>query len=278
MAKLFVKSCILGVVMIGLTGCIGGLQMGAASAKTTATGSAGGANAQNVESGLDRCEETLGTLAIHEDTNSEWYRILRYDYKLRPVTPVLRLLAQQSNCFVVVERGRAMDNMAQERSLAESGELRTTSNMGKGQMVAADFTLTPEIIFSSVTGGKNAGGQIGLSSLAGISGLVGTLFGKSTKTESSAILTLIENRSGVQVVAAEGSAKNTDYEGLIKFISSSKNGAEIGGYTNTPEGKVVVAATTDAFNNLISAAKSYTAQTVKGGLGAGKGGLQVQKD
>ncbi|MDR2341622.1 MAG: CsgG/HfaB family protein [Campylobacteraceae bacterium] len=272
MVKLFVKSCILSVVVVGLTGCIGGLQMGAPSAKTTATGSAGGANAQNAGSGLESCEETLGTLAIHEDTNSEWYRILRYDYKLRPVTPVLRLLTQQSNCFVIVERGRAMDNMAQERSLAQSGELRSTSNMGKGQMVAADFTLTPEIIFSSVTGGSKASGR------AGISGVVGTLFGSSKTTESSAILTLIENRSGVQVVAAEGSAKNVDYSGLVGLFGGS-SGGEIGGYTNTPEGKVVVAAITDALNNLIKAAKSYKAQTVKGGLGTGKSGkLGVQKD
>jgi hypothetical protein len=49
--------------------------------------------------------------------------ILSYDYKLRPVTPVLRLFAQQSNCFVV-ERGKAMSNMPQERALAQSGELR----------------------------------------------------------------------------------------------------------------------------------------------------------
>ncbi|MDR1007843.1 MAG: peptidoglycan-binding protein [Campylobacteraceae bacterium] len=275
MLKLFIKSCVFGIVIIGLTGCIGGMQLGASSAKTTATGSASGSNAENAESGLDRCTESLGTLAIYEDTNADWYRILRYDYKLRPVTPVLRLLAQQSNCFVVVERGRAMDNMAQERALAQSGELRSTSSMGKGQMVAADFTLTPEILFSAQTKGSKAGAG------GGISGLIGGIFGESKTTESSAILTLIENRSGVQVVAAEGSAKNVDYSGVVGLLgggSSGAGGAGIGGYTNTPEGQVIVASMTDAFNNLVRAAKNYKMQTVKGGLGAGKGGLQIQKD
>jgi hypothetical protein len=272
MVKLFAKSCILGAIAVGLTGCLGGLQMGASSAKTTATGSAGGANAENARADLEKCDETLGTLAIHEDTNAEWYRILRSDYKLQPVTPVLRLFAQQTNCFVVVERGKAMDNMAQERALAQSGELRSTSNMGQGQMVAADFTLTPEILFSAQTGGGAAG--IG----GAIGGLFGAIVGQKTDTESSAILTLIENRSGVQVVAAEGSAKNVDYSGLINLFGS-KAGGGVAGYSNTPEGKVVVAAVTDAFNSLIKAAKNYQAQTVKGGLGTGKSGkLQVQQN
>jgi len=276
MVKLLSKSYVLAMIAIVFvfTGC-SVLNMGDESAKTTATGSASGSTAEGENAGLEKCAKSLGTLAIHEDIESEWYRILRYDYKLRPVTPVLRLLAQQSNCFVVVERGKAMDNMAQERSLAQSGELRATSNVKKGQMVAADFTLTPEIIFSGQTG------QTGAGAAGSISGLIGGLFGTGTKSESSAILTLIENRSGVQVVAAEGSAKNVDY-GLLGAlgISSSKagGGAVIGGYTNTPEGKIIVAAMTDAFNNLVHAAKNYTQQTVEGGLGAGKGGLQIQAD
>jgi curli biogenesis system outer membrane secretion channel CsgG len=47
------------------------------------------------------------------------------------------MMIQQSNCFVVVERGAAMQNMQAERSLRDSGEMRQGSNMGAGQMVAA---------------------------------------------------------------------------------------------------------------------------------------------
>jgi curli biogenesis system outer membrane secretion channel CsgG len=47
-------------------------------------------------------------------------------------------MIQESNCFVVVERGRAIENMKEERSLEKSGELRKGSNFGAGQMVAAD--------------------------------------------------------------------------------------------------------------------------------------------
>ena len=56
-------------------------------------------------------------------------------YQLGSPTGLIRLMIQQSNCFLVVERGVGMQNMMQERALAKSGELRQDSNMGGGQMV-----------------------------------------------------------------------------------------------------------------------------------------------
>jgi hypothetical protein len=47
-----------------------------------------------------------------------------------------------------------MQNMMQERALAKSGELRQDSNVGGGQMVTADYVLTPAVVFSE----NNAGG------------------------------------------------------------------------------------------------------------------------
>ena len=70
------------------------------SARTAATGSAGGANAENANKQLERCDRTLGTLAVVEDTNAAWYAQMQ-SYQLRSTTPVLRMLVQQSNCFVV---------------------------------------------------------------------------------------------------------------------------------------------------------------------------------
>jgi hypothetical protein len=68
----------------------------------------------------------------------------------------------------VVERGRAMQNLMQERQLAESGELRKGSNMGKGQMVTADYVLTPDAVFSS----KDSGGIGGALGGLGVFGAV----------------------------------------------------------------------------------------------------------
>jgi hypothetical protein len=245
------------------------MSMGSAKAKTTATGSAGGANAQNANSGLEHCDASLGTLAIYEDENESWYRYLTRDLSLPSTIPVLRLLAQQSNCFVVVERGKAMNQMQQERELMQSGELRNESNFGKGQMVAADYTMTPSITFSSKdTGG--AGAVVG----ALFGRVAGAVAGGVKTSDASTMLTLIENRSGVQLAAAEGSARNTDLTLLGGMFGSGAAGGA-GAYTKTPEGKVIVAAFTDSMNNIIKAVKSYKAQTVKGGLGAG-GQMQIQ--
>jgi len=109
----------------------GALDIGNDGAKTAATGSAGGGNAQNASAHLERCDNPLGTLAIVEDDRSDWYYRLRHEYQLGSTVPVLKLLVQQSNCFVVVDRGRGLNMGLNERALNESGELRSTSKMHK---------------------------------------------------------------------------------------------------------------------------------------------------
>jgi curli biogenesis system outer membrane secretion channel CsgG len=256
-----------------VVGC-SSMEMGSPAAKTTATGAAAGETSQGANAALERCDRALGTMGIVEDVNSPWYRTLN-EAKLGSTAPVLKLLAQQSNCFVVVERGRAMGNMMQERALADSGELRQDSNFGRGQMVAADFTLNPSITFSNDNaGGIGAalGGLIGGGRGRALAGIAGSVNFK----ESSTLLTLIDNRSGVQLAAAEGSARNTDF-GMLGGVFGGRAGGSLGGYTNTAEGKVITAALTDAFNNMVRAVRNYRMQTVEGGLGTGRGGLQVQQ-
>jgi hypothetical protein len=261
------RACALGLV--GTLAACSSMDMGNSDAKTVATGSAGGSQSQNANAKLVHCDATLGTIAVVEDTSAAWYGVLTHQYQLGPTTPVLKLLIQQSNCFVVVERGRAMNNMMQERALSQSGEMRANSNFGKGQMVAADYSLSPSITFSNQRAG-GAGAAVG-----GLFGSVGALVGGSMSSkEASTLLTLVDNRSGVQLSAAEGSAKNWDF-GAIGGMLGSGLGAAGGGYSNTAEGKVIVAAFMDSYNGIVKAAQNYQAQTVKGGLGTG-GNLAVQ--
>jgi curli biogenesis system outer membrane secretion channel CsgG len=266
--KMFVIGAAAALISGAAFGQFSQMQMGSDSAKTEATGSAGGANAQNANKSLERCSETLGTVTIEEDQTQPWFYSLQ-QYQLGPTTPVLKMLLQQSNCFVVVERGKAMRNMQQERELAAAGELRHNSKMHKGQMVAADYIVEPSVTFSN----SNAGGLGGL--IGGtFGGSLGAALGGSMNTkEASTMLTLIDSRSGVQLAAAEGSARNMDF-GAIGGLLGAHGGGALGGYSNTAQGKVVVAAFTDSVNNLIKAVKDYKAQEVKGGLGAG-GRLKV---
>lgn len=269
--KKLTKRIALVVLPIFMAGC-SSMNTGSSSAKTSATGSAGGDNAQNANSQLEHCDASLGTLAVVEDTSSGWSRTLSREANLGPTTPVLRLLVQQSNCFVVVERGKAMSKLAQERALEKSGDLRTDSNFGKGQMVAADFTLSPSVTFSNNNSGGMGGSLRGL--IPGVGGKVaGAVAGNTKFKEASTMLTLVDNRSGVQLAAAEGSASNVDF-GSLGSVFGRAGGASLGGYSNTAEGKVIVSAFTDSYNNLVRAVRNYKPQDVKGGLGKG-GHLKV---
>jgi hypothetical protein len=261
------------LVTMALLGGLGGAaaQEIGGGTKGPVTGAAGGATAEGANSNIERCAEALGTIAVVEDQAAGWYRTLQ-TYKLGSTVPVLRMMIQQSNCFVVVERGAAMRNMAMERQLQQSGEMREGSNFGGGQMVAADYTMSPSIQFSQNTGG--GGGALG--GLSRTLGSIGAIAGAFKTNEASTTLLMIDNRSGVQLAAAEGTAKNTDFAGFASaysWIAGAGGGG--GGYSNTPEGRIIVAAFSDSYNQLVKVVRNYKAQTVKGGLGTG-GALGVQ--
>lgn len=245
-----------------LNGCA---EMAVGGGKNPVGGSAGGAKSANAATTLEHCDHTLGTLAVEEDTSGPWYIILTTQYHLPATTPLIRLMIQQSNCFVVVDRGRAMNNMMQERDLAASGELRSTSNYGKGQMVAADYVVTPTIQFSQGTGGGAAGA---LGGLGGYGALLGAVVGSMKTSEASTTLMLTDARSGVQVAAAEGSAKNTDF-GFGAILGGAGAAGAAGAYSKTPEGKVIAAAFLDSYNQMVRAVREYAPQRVAGGLGTG---------
>ena len=267
-SKLSLASALAG--LLALSGCqTMDMQMGSQSAKTVATGSAAGAATSGESSALERCDSPLGTVSLIENVNAGWYTVLTGEYKLPPTANLLRLLVQQSNCFVVVERGAAgMNAMTRERALMQSGEMRQGSNFGGGQMVASDYGLSPEIVFSNSDAGGIGGALGGL--IGGGRGAALASLGGSLKTrEASALLTLVDNRSGVQVSASEGSASKSDFAGFGGLFGGS-GGGSVGGYQNTAQGKVLTAAFMDAYNQMVVALRNYQTQRVQGqGLGGG---------
>jgi hypothetical protein len=160
------------------------------------------------------------------------------------------MMIQQSNCFIVVERGVGMQNLMQERQLSQAGETRQGSNLGGGQMVAADFVLTPSVVFAE----NNAGG---------IGGAVGGLFGGKAAAVASGLkfkeaqtsMLVADSRSGVQVAAAEGSTKKADLR-LGAGLFGGSAGAAGGGYGNTNEGKIIAAAFMDNYNKVVGVVRN----------------------
>jgi len=250
-----------------LVACL--LLLPCAHARDRGNGAAAGSTSRNAAPALEHCDKPMGTLALVEDQQQDWFRYLTADLRLPSTIPVIRLLVQQSNCFVLVERGRAMGNMLQERALMQASELRKGNDFGKGQLVAADYTLNPSINFAQ---GNAAGLGALLGAFGGKAAVAGALVSGLKFKKAATILTLIDNRSGVQLASAEGQGRKTDF-GLGLFGGSGGIGG-LGGYSNTPEGKVIAAAFADAYNHMVASLREYHAQDVDGGLGNG-GTLKV---
>jgi hypothetical protein len=222
-------------------------------------GSAGPGGSSDSASDLERCDKPMGAMAVVEPQSHILASLSRY--RLQSPVGLIRLMIQQSNCFIVVERGVGMQNMMQERALAKSGELRQDSNVGGGQMVTADYILTPAVVFSE----DNAGGVGGA-----VGGVVGGLFGRGAGAlaggvagglkfkEAQTSMLVADARSGVQVAAAEGSAKKSDFRlgGLLAGAGIGGGGAAaLGGYSNTNEGKMIAASLADNYNGVVRAVR-----------------------
>lgn len=209
---------------------------------------AAGTDGSKGDSGLEHCDKPMGAMAVVEPQSEVITALLRY--RLSSPVGLIRLMIQQSNCFIVVERGAAMQNLQQERQLAAAGEARQGSNLGGGQMVPADFILTPSVVFSE----NNAGG---------IGGAVGGIFGGKAAAiagglkfkEAQTSMLVADSRSGVQVAAAEGSTKKADLR-LGAGLFGGGGGAAGGGYGNTNEGKIIAAALMDNYNNVVGVVRN----------------------
>ena len=137
------------------------------------SGSAGAAGNQDAATELVQCSRPIGTAALVEPDTQ--YMAIFTQYGLQSPVPLVKLLMAQSGCFQVVNRGAASKALERERALASGGELQKGSNMGGGQMVAADYLVTPTIVNRDSDAGGSFGGLGGLlpGSIGAIAGALG---------------------------------------------------------------------------------------------------------
>ncbi len=234
-------------------------------------GSTGPGGSQG-DNGLEHCDKPMGAMAVVEPQDHVAQSLSHYG--LQSPTGLIRMMVQQSNCFVIVERGIGMQNMMQERALQESGELRQNSNMGGGQMVGADFILTPAVVFSENNAGGVGGALGGL--LGGNSGrVIGAVAGGLKFKEAQTSMLVADARSGVQVAAAEGSSKKADLR-LGVGVFGGGAAAGFGGYGNTNEGKVIAASLMDNYNNVVRSVRNQPSLQREVGSLADEAGKQVK--
>lgn len=209
---------------------------------------AAGTEGSTGDKGLEHCDKAMGAMAVVEPQSQILTALARY--KLSSPVGLIRLMIQQSNCFIVVERGAGMQNLMQERQLAAAGEARQGSNLGGGQIVAADFVLTPAVAFSESNAGGVGGAAGGL-----LGGKFAAIAGGLKFKEAQTSMLVADSRSGVQVAAAEGSTKKADLR-LGGALFGGGGGASGGGYGNTNEGKIIAAAFMDNFNNIVKVVRN----------------------
>lgn len=220
-------------------------------------GSAGPKGVQGADSGLVTCSAPVATLALAENPNG-YTMTSHYQLPASPV-PLLKLIAQQSGCFRVVDRAAGLRSTIQENELKEAGIVRANSTVAKGKGFEAQYTLVPSLTFSEQDAGRGMSGIIAaipvLRDIAGLAGLVDQVKIK----EAQVALLLTDNETTEQLAASTGSVKVTDL-GVGGFVAGKLGGAGGLGWSNSNEGKVIAAAFFDAHNKLVSQVRELQAK------------------
>jgi hypothetical protein len=197
---------------------------------------------------IPNCTHKIGTLAVHEPQNNWWQPL-----GLESPEALLKVFVMKSGCFTLLDRGQGFEMAQQERALASGGELQGGSNVGMGQVKAADYILVPDIVSKNAnSGGTNVGGILGGFMGHGVGALVSSI-NISSKT-ADVVLTITNVRTSEQQAMEEGHGSKTDVG--IGFGGGwggwgGFGGAGISNYQNTDIGQVVVLAYIDSYSKLV---------------------------
>jgi curli biogenesis system outer membrane secretion channel CsgG len=229
------------------------LAAAAAAAIALAFACAAGAKVENTKGStktadIPTCGRVLGTIALVDGDGQGWKA-----YQLGAPSTLLKTFVTKSGCFKLVNRGAGMEAIQREQALAGGGNLQRGSNVGGGQIKAADWLLVADVAGQN----QNSGGS-GVGAVAG--GLLGSRFGglgalagglKTSKVEAQTVLSLVNTRTSEEEFNIEGFAKKSDVSwGAGGFAGWA--GAGGGAYSSTDVGKVVGLAFLDAYRQLVT--------------------------
>jgi len=197
---------------------------------------------------IPTCGHRIGSIAIREPDNKWWEGL-----GLESPEALLKIFVQRSGCFTLVDRGKGFELAQQERALAAGGALQGGSNIGGGQVRAADYILVPDIVSKNANaGGTNVGGLIG-GFMGGFAGALVSGLSINSRT-ADVILSVTNVRTSEQQAMAEGHGSKTDVGfslGGGGFGGGAFGAAGVSNYQNTAIGQVVVLAYIDAYTKLV---------------------------
>lgn len=194
---------------------------------------------------IPQCTNSIGTVALTDGDGHGWTY-----YNLGAPSTLLKSFVSRSGCFKLVDRGAGLAALQSEQALAAGGDLQRGSNVGAGQVKAADYVIVADI---ANTDANTGGGGIGGAIAGSVGGRFGALLGgvKTKHVQAQTVLTVMNVRTSEIEATAEGSADKKD----ISFLGGGGwgfGGAVGGGYEDTEVGKVVTYAFLDAYRQIVT--------------------------
>jgi curli biogenesis system outer membrane secretion channel CsgG len=199
---------------------------------------------------VPRCTRKLGTVSVMDgDDPSGWTQ-----FQLAGPQKLIKVLVQRSGCFNLVDRGSGLSAAQRERDISGGLGLQRGSNVGQGQIKAADYVLVAEVQASnSNSGGSKVGAAVGQRMFGGIGGLIGGIGSK--KMEANTVLSLTNVRTTETISTVDGYAAKKSVTfgvGGGGFWGSGGAAAVGGGYDNTDIGRIVTLAFIQAYSKMVT--------------------------
>ena len=199
---------------------------------------------------VPRCTRKLGTLSVMDgDDPSGWTQ-----FQLTGPQKLIKLLVQRSGCFNLVDRGSGLSAAQRERDIGGNLGLQRRSNVGQGQIKAADYVLIAEVQAANRNSGGSGiggavGGLLGGRALGALAGGIG-----SRKMEANTVLSLTNVRTTETVAVTDGYAAKNSISfggGAGGFFGGGAAGVVGGGYDNTDIGRIVTLAFIQAYAKMV---------------------------
>jgi curli biogenesis system outer membrane secretion channel CsgG len=199
---------------------------------------------------VPHCLRKLGTVSVMDgDDPSGWTQ-----FQLAGPQKLLKVLVQRSGCFNLVDRGSGLSAAQRERDIGGGLGMQRGSNVGQGQIKAADYVLVAEVQAADRDSGGSAVG-------AGLGGLVGNGFGaalggiSSHKMEANTVLSLTNVRTTETIAVQDGYAAKNSISfggGLGGFWGAGGAALVGGGYDSTDIGRIVTLAFIQAYAKMVT--------------------------
>ncbi|MFA7585620.1 MAG: SH3 domain-containing protein [Novosphingobium sp.] len=198
---------------------------------------------------VPRCTRNLGTLSIADgDDPYGWTQ-----FSLAPPAKLLKVMVQRSGCFSLVDRGTGLKAAELERNIGSNLGHQRRSNVGQGQIRAADYVMIAEIqAANSNAQGSGAGAAVGGIVGGRFGGLIGGI--RSKKLEANTVLSITNVRTTETIAVTEGYAAKNDigFGAGTGFLGGIAAGVVGGGYDNTDIGRIVTLAFVDSYTKLVT--------------------------